>query len=244
MDIVTCENIEKRRGRFVLGPLSLTLRTGETIALVGANGSGKTTLLKVLAGLIRPSAGTIRYTGDGGRQKIGYLPDHVSMYEWMRGTEILHFVSRFYSDWDPVLCERLVQKLDVDVRKRFRELSYGMRVKLGLVCALAHRPRLLLLDEPLRGLDPLAKRDLLGLLEDFVKHNQCAIVISSHMLEEIAGIATRAILLRMGRIQADALMDAIRQNSGISRWFYAHHETSEASPVSVYPDAEGEEARG
>lgn len=241
MELLRCEQVQKRRGRhFVLGPLSFTVREGECIALIGANGSGKTTLLKLLAGLIRPCEGKVTYGFPGGRQRIGYLPDHVQMYEEMRVDELFRFVARFYSEWDAAFCAHLVGVLQLDVRKRFRELSYGEKVKLALTCALSHHPRMLLLDEPLRGVDPLVKRALLKVLSEFRAQNRCALIIASHLLDEVMCLATRVILLKAGRLWADVPTERLRREDDFLEWFARRYEEGrEMLPAAGKGDEQG-----
>jgi ABC-2 type transport system ATP-binding protein len=225
MTIVSCIDVMKfRSSGFALGPLSLSIEAGEIIGLIGANGAGKTTLMKLLVGLIKPSSGKVVYSFPKPQAKIGYLPDHVQMYDWMRVTEILEFVAKFYPRWDHTFCQQLIQKLELDTGKKFRELSHGMKVKLGLICALAHRPKLLLLDEPTIGLDPLIKRSFLQTILDFVGQNPCAVVFSSHALDEVSSIATRVILLKAGKICKDASMESIRRVSSFTDWFWQTYE--------------------
>lgn len=223
--LLICENLEKKRSSgFTLGPLSFSITGGEIIGLVGTNGAGKTTLLKLLMGLIRPSKGKVSYGFSHHRHRIGYVPEEIHMYDWMRVSELLGFVSEFYPDWDWNFCEQLLRTLVLDKDKRFCELSQGMKVKLALICALAFHPLLLLLDEPMKGLDPLIKRTFSEVISEYVRESHCAVIFSSHMLDEVAAVATRILLLKAGRLCQDVPVDVVHCQSSITDWFYRHHE--------------------
>ncbi len=164
--------------------------------------------------MIRPSAGKILLLE---RYKVGYVPDGPVMYSWMRGEDLLQFVSKFYPSWDEAWSRELVQRLKVDLAKRFCDLSRGTKSKLSLVCALAHHPALLLLDEPTSGLDPLIRENLLNVVKQQVGTTQSAVLLSSHSLEDVAQICDRVLLLREGKVCGELAAGDLRGN--LKTWF-------------------------
>jgi ABC-2 type transport system ATP-binding protein len=171
----------------VLQGVSLEVRAGETIALVGLNGAGKTTTLRLLLGLITPEGGSISVLGLSPgcdsleiRNRVGYLAEDQQMFGWMTVEEILAFMAPFYSSWDAALADRFVNEFELPGRTRIGQLSKGQNVRLGLILALAHRPELVILDDPSMGLDPLMRRDF---NRDVIAHLQSegtTLVYSSH----------------------------------------------------------------
>jgi len=201
------EGLEKRFPGFTLGPLSFALPAGHVLGLVGPNGAGKTTLIRCLLNLSRPSGGRIRVLGMDSRdeelairQLVGYVSETHPYYQDMTVEWTVRFRARFYRSWDHRLCRELLDKYDVPVRKRIKELSKGTRAKLSLVLALAHRPRLLVLDEPMAGLDPLARHDVLQEMLAFVQEEDRAVLFSTHILEDVERVADYVAIVNRGKL--------------------------------------------
>ena len=218
-NIFEMQNVTKRFGKIAaLEDATISVGQRSIIGLVGKNGSGKTTLLRHITGLYLPSSGECKTFGiptvDLGASefaRIGAVQQEDSFLPWMRIRQFLTYISHFYDRWDRDLQQRLIENLELDDSKRIGTLSPGTRQKLALIAASCHHPELLLLDEPLSDLDPIARQDVLtSLLEQF-RNDEVTIVISSHMLPEIERIADRIVLLDQGRIKVDANLDDLKE---------------------------------
>src|SRR6186713_1369196 len=162
--VLRTRGVRKRFGRTVaLDGIDLSVREGEIYGFLGRNGAGKTTTIRALMGIVTPDAGEIELLGRSVRrvdvktkQRIGYVSQEPHCYPWMTATALGRFVGGFYPTWDAAEYTRLLQVLELPANRRFSQLSGGMQMKLSLALALAHRPGLLILDEPTAGLDPVA----------------------------------------------------------------------------------------
>lgn len=209
--IVAIEAATKRYGRLVaLDDVSLDLEPGEAVALIGHNGAGKTTLMKLVLGLIRPSAGTVRVLGEDpagprgaqGRRRLGFLPESVSFHGAMTGRELLAFYARLKGvrrDANAALLERV--GLTAAAGRRVSTYSKGMCQRLGLAQALIGEPNLLLLDEPNSGLDPESRDQVFATIDD-MRRRGATILLSTHALAEIERRVDRVALLHRGRLLA------------------------------------------
>jgi ABC-2 type transport system ATP-binding protein len=185
--------------------VTLFIPNGSVTAMLGANGAGKTTLLKVLVNLLRPSAGTAQVFGVdstrlGERElaQIGYVSENQQRPGGMTVRQRLDYCRPFYPTWDRTLEAALLARFDLPMERKLSELSRGMLVKAMLLSSLAYRPRLLVLDEPFSGLDPVARDDVTqGLLES-VRQGETTVLVSSHDIEEVERIADRVTLLESG----------------------------------------------
>ncbi len=196
--------------RFDLGPLDLEVDAGERVALIGKNGAGKSTFMGVAAGHRRDYTGSVRSLGRdpaadpvGVKMHVGFLPERVVGFGWMTVAERLRFLSAFYPTWDPSLERELVERLELDAGARVGTLSKGNKVKLALAAALAHRPALLLLDEPTSGIDPFMRSALLGVIREVQEESASAVILSTHILEDARAFADRALLLDRGKLAGD-----------------------------------------
>lgn len=204
----------------ILRNISLTVAEGSAVGIVGANGSGKTTLLKLMATLIRPTAGKVRIFGhDAGaeaaavRRLVGYVPDSFGSYPGLKAREYLEFFAGAHKlknaagTIDDLLA--LVELQAVE-RQYLATLSRGMKQRLAIARVLLHDPRLLLLDEPTFGLDLHGRRDILAVLHE-LRHLGKTLVISSHLLEDVAQLVTDVAALSGGGLVAEASADELRQ---------------------------------
>jgi ABC-2 type transport system ATP-binding protein len=191
----------------VLEDVSLEIPQGQTFALLGRNGAGKTTLIRTLLGLLPPTDGSVEVLGLNPvkqpleiRGRVGYLAEDQAMYGWMTADEIGAFLAPFYPTWDARLAQDLFGRFGVPRRVRIKHLSKGQNVRLGLVLALAHRPELVILDDPTMGLDPITRKQF---NRDVVEHLQAegrTVFYSSHLLYEVEAVADAVAILDQGRL--------------------------------------------
>lgn len=206
--ILDCKGLDVRfRKKRVLVDLDLHLADGATTVLLGGNGAGKSTLLRVLLGVLRPRAGTVRIFGkDPLRahrevlQRIGYVPDVPDCPGWMTARDLFTFLRPQYSTWNDALCARLAEELAVPMRTKFAAMSRGQGMKAMLVAALAPEPELLLLDEPFAGLDPLVREQVLQGVLTALQAGERTVLCATHELEIASRIADRIAVLQDGRV--------------------------------------------
>ena len=188
--------------------LTLTVEQGEFFGFIGPNGAGKSTTIRCLLGLITPTSGSARVLGldiGADRKEIlartGYLPSEAVFYRGMRVREVLKLSADLRGKNCAREAEALCARLQLDTGKKVEELSFGNRKKVGIVCALQHKPELLILDEPTSGLDPLMQREFFSILQERNREG-ATVFLSSHILSEIQRNCTRAAIIREGRLLA------------------------------------------
>ena len=216
--IVEIRKLTRMFGKaLALDDISLTVPRGGVYGLIGGNGAGKTTLIKHLLGLLRPQSGSIRVFGLDpianpvetlGR--IGYLSEDRDLPNWMAVGELMRYTQAFFPTWDEAYAEELREAFDLDPTARIKNLSRGQRARAGLLVALAHRPELLVLDEPSSGLDPVVRRDILGAIIRTIADEGRTVLFSSHLLDEVERVADAVAIIHKGRIVLTAAMDEIR----------------------------------
>jgi ABC-2 type transport system ATP-binding protein len=197
--------------------VDLTVNEGEVFGFLGPNGAGKTTTIRVLLDLIRPTSGVARVFGVASsddpvtiHRRIGYLPGEFNLYDRLTGAETIEYFANLRGGLDRAYSAALVERLGLDPSRRFREYSKGNKQKVGLVCALQHRPELLILDEPTAGLDPLVQQTFNELLFEAKGQGRTAF-ISSHIISEVERTCDRVAIIRDGRIVRLDTVDALRE---------------------------------
>ena len=202
-----------------LDSVSLSLPRGAVYGLVGANGAGKTTLIRHLLGLLRAEGGSVRVFGldpvadpVGVLSRIGYLSEENDLPGWMRVDELLRYTRAFYPAWDDAYADELRRAFALDPTAKIMHLSKGQKARAGLLIALAHRPELLVLDEPSSGLDPIVRRDILGAIIRTIAHEGRTVLFSSHLLEEVEQVADHVTMINSGRIVLSAPLQDIRES--------------------------------
>ncbi len=196
---------KKYRRVTALDHVNLEVQEGAVYALVGQNGAGKTTAIKILMNLIPASQGTAQVLGTDSRRirsksytQIGYVSENQEIPEWMKVGALLDYLRDFYPTWDLALEQSLVKQFDLPLHRKIKALSRGMKMKLALAGALAFHPRLIVLDEPFGGLDPLVRDQLIeGLLE---RAAESTVFLSSHDLAEIESFASHVGYLESGKL--------------------------------------------
>jgi ABC-2 type transport system ATP-binding protein len=199
--------------------VSLQVARGAVHGLVGANGAGKTTLIKHVLGLLRAERGTLRVFGKdpvadpvGVLGRIGYLSEENDLPGWMRVDELIRYTRALYPGWDDAYAEELRRTFALDGGARIETLSKGQKARAGLLIALAHRPELLVLDEPSSGLDPIVRRDILAAVIRTIAHEGRTVLFSSHLLDEVEEVADHVTMISHGRIVESAALLALKQS--------------------------------
>jgi ABC-2 type transport system ATP-binding protein len=197
---------------------------GQVYGLVGANGAGKTTLLKHLLGLLRAETGSVRVFGRdpvrdpvGVLSRIGYLSEERELPEWMRVDELMRYTQAYHRTWDASYARELIETFGLDPSKKIKELSKGMRAQTGLVAAVAHRPELLILDEPSSGLDAVVRRDILDAIVRTVADDGRTVIFSSHLLDEVERMSDDVTMMHLGRVTLSGALDEVRRSYQRSR---------------------------
>ena len=212
---ISTQKLTRRFGRTVaLDAVDLEVPEGTVYALVGANGAGKTTLIKVLMNIFSPTAGSAHVMGADSRKvagkifnRIGYVSENQQLPDWMSTGEMLAYYRNFYPSWDASLEQSLIRQFDLPLKRKLKHLSRGMRMKAAFAGSLAYRPRLIVLDEPFSGLDPLVRDELIEGLID--RAPETTIFLSSHDLAEIEGFASHVGFLEQGRLLSSEEMTTL-----------------------------------
>jgi len=212
---IVTEGLGKRFGaKWALRDCSLAVPTGRVCGLVGANGAGKTTLLRLLAGLSRPSTGRAEVGGQVPRddsqflRRVGYLAQEIPLYRRWSAAEHLRMGAAMNAEWDGEWARERLEGLRIPLGQRVGTMSGGQRAQVGLVLALAKQPEVLLLDEPVAALDPLARREFLGTLSEAVAERGTTVVLSSHLVTDLERVCDHLVVLADSRtVLADDLDD-------------------------------------
>ena len=204
--IIATADLHRVFGRFdALRGLSIAVPENAVYALVGANGAGKTTTIKLLMNILEPSQGSAQVLGVDSRAlshrefaQIGYVSENQKLPDRLTAGQFLDYLRPFYPTWDRDLERSILARLRLPMERRIHDLSHGMRMKLALACALPFRPKLLVLDEPFSGLDPLIRDEFMELLAGEL--GRMTVFISSHELSEIESITTHVCFIDQGRM--------------------------------------------
>jgi len=203
-------------GRGLFG-LDLEVRQGEVFGFLGPNGAGKSTTMRLLLDLIRPTAGSARVLGLDAvadsltiRRRVGFLPGDWALYPKLTGRAVLDYLARLRGGVDPRLRDSLAERFDADLDRPLHELSTGNRQKLGLIQAFMHEPELLILDEPIAGLDPLVQQSFHALLGEVSAQGR-TVFLSSHTLSEVERVTQRLAILREGRVVVVDSLENLRK---------------------------------
>jgi len=224
-EMLRLEGVIKKYGGFTaVHGLDLSVRRGEIFGFLGPNGAGKTTTIRMVSGVLQPTAGTITVGGDDlhrdpakAKHRIGYIPDRPFLYEKLSGGEFLRFVAGLWGKEGPAVeerADRLLELFDLANWKQalIESYSHGMRQKLLISSALVHHPELIVVDEPMVGLDPRSARILKDLMRSFVSDGG-TVFLSTHTLEVAEALCDRIGIMYQGRIQALGTMDDLRAQS-------------------------------
>jgi ABC-2 type transport system ATP-binding protein len=231
----------RRLGRhFAVRDVSLSVPAGAVYGLLGPNGAGKTTTLRLLLDLVHPEAGEVEILGVDARRlpaearrRVGYVPERPGMPDWMPVGRLLRHHAVFYPSWSAEYAEELRVRMSIPADRAARHLSKGQAGKLALLLALAHRPSLLILDEPTDGLDPVARRDFTELLMEYVADSHATVLVSSHIVHELERMADWIGVMDEGAMVAEMPLEAFRGHIKRLRVVPSGEVDSAALPFSL-----------
>ncbi|MBM83985.1 MAG: ABC transporter ATP-binding protein [Planctomycetaceae bacterium] len=232
-----------------LDSISLDIPAGGVFGLVGENGAGKTTLIKHILGLLKPQSGAINVFGIDPVKKpedvlarIGYLSEERDLPDWLTIRELMDYSSAFYSGWDHELTNSLIDSFQLEPNQKIRSLSRGQRARVGLINAAAHRPELLLLDEPSSGLDPSVRRDILGEIIRSVADAGRTVLFSSHLLDEVQRVSDRIAMIHQGKlILFDEVEAILSSHHRVVLRFESQREAAPEFPGVLHWSGSGQE---
>ncbi|HHY35991.1 MAG TPA: ABC transporter ATP-binding protein [Firmicutes bacterium] len=211
--------LTKDYGDFVLKDVSFSLPHGYIMGFIGQNGAGKSTTIKCIMNLVHPDSGSIKVFGIDAlrderkvKQMVGYVGEEQPFYDEFTVSQMARFVARFYLHWDEGLFKGLCRKYGISPDKKVKSLSKGTRVKFALSLALAHKPRLLILDEPMSGLDPVARHEVVQELLDVIQDENRSVFFSSHIVEDLERVADYIGLIHQGTLLFSREKDDILSN--------------------------------
>jgi ABC-2 type transport system ATP-binding protein len=216
--VIEMHGVRKAFGRkLVLQDVELSVPPGQTFAFLGRNGAGKTTTIRMLLGLVKPDSGQVRVLGlDPGtnaleiRKRVGYMAEDQEMFGWMRVGQLMSFIAPFYPTWDAAWAKELSDRFELPLKTRVKHLSKGQAVRVALLLALAHRPKLVILDDPTLGLDPIMRKEFLRDLVTHLQGEHVSVFFSSHLLYEIEPVADSVVILDHGRVVRQAATEDLR----------------------------------
>lgn len=218
--LLELQSISKTYGKkTALRDLSLSIEPGRIVGLLGSNGSGKSTLMQIVAGLLHPDSGSVRIQGElpGIRTKatVSFMPDRPQFESWMTVGDALDFQRDFFSDYDPDKAQRMLDFMKLSRRDKAASLSKGMGERLQLTLALSRQASLYLLDEPIGGVDPVARDHILDALVEFYEE-ESSVIVSTHLISDIERIFDEVVMILGGSVIMQGDVEQLRMTSGKS----------------------------
>jgi len=232
-NVILIDKLTKKFGNFTaLDSITAEVARGDTVGLLGLNGAGKTTLLETILGFAIPDGGSVTVFGgsssvlasESTKHRIGFVPQQDELLANMTGRKFLDLLARFYPSWNDTFVARLATEWHVPLDKPANRLSVGQRQKLSILSALGHEPELIVLDEPVASLDPVARRAFLKELVDLVADRSRTILFSTHIVTDLERVADRVWVLKEGRLVVDQPLDDLKDS--------AQEADSRGAPVS------------
>ncbi|MDI7815356.1 ABC transporter ATP-binding protein [Clostridioides difficile] len=234
------KNITKKLGKFKLNDINLKLNEGDIVGIIGPNGSGKTTLIKIIMGIIDADEGEIKLCDEtindspiSFKNNIGFVYDSLQFYPHLKVKEFRRIVSLFYSDFDRERFDEYLKKFDIEENMHIKNLSKGQSEKLMLSNALSHNAKLLILDEPTAGIDPIVRSEIMQYLKDFVKNGNSSVIISTHNTDNLIKVADYLVFINKGNQIFTVKKDLIEQEYKIIRANKAELEEIKENIVGV-----------
>ncbi len=235
--VLELDGVDKAYRFFRLSDVRLRLEAGQIMGFVGPNGAGKSTTIRILMGMIRQDRGTVRVLGRRmpdeqaeAKRDIGFVSEDMRLHEATTLAWHLKFMASIYPGWDSAYAGTLLERFTLHADQTIKELSHGERMKAVLLLALARRPRLLLLDEPTTGLDPVARHEILTELMDVVRDERRAILFSSHNTQDVEQISDAITFIDRGRI-----IDSSDTETFLDRWRRLHVDVPPGVALPAIP---------
>ena len=237
--IIETEALTKSyRWKEAVHSLDIRLSAGRACAFLGRNGAGNTTTIKMLAGLIRLISGKAFLFGRDSQslrpedwQKTGYVSENQELYDWMTGEQLIAFTAKLYPSWDREFEKYLIEKLELPLKRKISRCSRGEKVKLALLLAMAFRPRLLILDEPFAGLDPLVRAEFLDSVLEITRQNDWSIFFSTHDIDDVEKLADDIIIIDEGRLQVSESLESLQERFRRIDLFGSHMPVEKATNI-------------
>lgn len=224
MNALEIRNLNKKFPDFALEDLTLTLPAGCILGLIGENGAGKSTTIKLILDIIHKDSGKITILGRDSedqlaltKEDIGVVMDELGIPTCLNAREVGKVMAGIFRNWDDQAYKGYMKELDIPENKKFKDFSRGMKMKLGIAIALSHKAKLLLLDEATSGLDPVARDQVVGMLEDFTRDESHAVLISSHIVSDLEKLCDYIAFLHKGRLMLMEEKDVLLERYGILR---------------------------
>ena len=216
------QDLCKRFDGFLLDHVSFRVPKGRIVGFIGENGAGKSTTIHLILDELKRDSGQIRLFGRENtdpcvREDIGVVFDECCFHDVFNPSDIEKILSGVYRSWDSGLYRQYLKKFGIPERKPIGSFSRGMKMKLSIICAMAHRPKLLILDEATAGLDPVVRDEMLDLFLEFIQDEECSVFLSSHITSDIQKVADYVILIHQGRIIFEEQKDDLIYHFGIVR---------------------------
>lgn len=222
MNALEIKNLTKKFPGFALDKLSLTLPAGCILGLIGENGAGKSTTIKLILDIIHKDSGTITILGRDSedhleitKEDIGVVMDELGLPACLNVREVGKVMAGIFRNWDDNAYRGYLKDLDISEDKKFKDFSRGMKMKLGIAIALSHKAKLLLLDEATSGLDPVARDQVVDMLEDFTRDESHAVLISSHIVSDLEKLCDYIAFLHKGKLMLMEEKDVLLEQYGI-----------------------------
>ncbi len=217
---ILVRNLYKKFDSFVLDNISFKIPKGRIVGFIGENGAGKSTTINLILNEIKKDGGEIQVFGTDHtkysvKEDIGVVFDECNFHDVFTADNIEKILSRVYKSWDSTLYHQYMERFKLPHNKQLGSFSKGMKMKLSIICAMAHRPKLLILDEATTGLDPVVRDEILDLFLEFIQNEEHSVFFSSHITSDIQKIADYVILIHKGRIIFEEQKDNLIYNYGI-----------------------------
>jgi ABC-2 type transport system ATP-binding protein len=235
--LIQLEGVDKTYPYFRLEDVHLRLAAGQVMGFIGPNGAGKSTTIRILMGLIPQDRGEVQLMGHAmpagqalAKRDVGFVSEEMRLHGMATLAWHMRFVASVVPNWDEAYAQLLLRRFDLHPEQRTKALSHGQRMKAMMLLALARRPRLLVLDEPMTGLDPVARQELLTELMDVVKDEERSILFSSHHTQDVEQISDQITFIDRGRI-----IESSDKETFLDRWRRLHVEAPADKPVPQMP---------
>ena len=223
MNAIELSHINKSFGDFAIRDLNLTVPSGTICGLVGENGAGKSTTIRLLMGVLRPDSGTASVLGADVsspefrdvKEDVGVVLDEAYFPESLNAVQVGKIMAATYRRWDQRLYDSYLKRFDLPEKKQFKDFSRGMRMKLAIVVALSHQPKLLVLDEATAGLDPIVRDEVLDIFNEFTREEDHSILISSHILSDLEKLCDYIAFIHKGDLLFCEEKDQLLEQYGI-----------------------------